>query len=158
MFSQLLAAVWLLWCSSTLLDVSLAVKMTRMQHRDDGSSLLRIGNSIKISTWNCGGLSFTQRELCRALNHDILALTETHYKTQFQKNSNFIPADPVPANDTYSGVALLLSNRMARCVVNSNSSGSRIVYSRIRAKPCYLFVVAVYVPHCTRANPATADI
>ena len=129
-----------------------------METQDDSSTPhLRLGHSIKISTWKCGGLSFSLFEQCQMLNHDILALTETHDKGSMQKNTNFIPAERAPENDPYSGVALLLSNRIAKGVVKSNSYGSRIVYARIRAKPCYLFVIATYVPHCKRSNPSTAD-
>ena len=32
---------------------------------------------IRIATWNCGGLSYTTRELCKDLKYDILVLTET---------------------------------------------------------------------------------
>ena len=124
----------------------------------DGASRLGMNNSIKISTWNCGGLSFTQRNLCYDLGHDILALTETHDNGQMSKNTNFIPVEHAPVSDPYSGVALLLSNRIAKCVVHTGCLGSRIVYARIRAKPCFLFVIGVYIPHCNRSNPSTVDI
>ena len=37
-----------------------------------------MGDKIKLATWNCGGLSFTQQALCVKLGYDLLALTETH--------------------------------------------------------------------------------
>ena len=38
---------------------------------------IKPNTKLTIATWNCGGLSFTQRELCKDLC-DILVLTETH--------------------------------------------------------------------------------
>ena len=35
---------------------------------------LHPGLKLNFATWNCGGLSFTQKELCRELNYDILLL------------------------------------------------------------------------------------
>ena len=52
------------------------------------------------SRWNSGGLSFTQRNLCYDLGHDILDFTETHDNVQMSKNSNFIPAEQAPVSDT----------------------------------------------------------
>ena len=119
---------------------------------------LRMGNSLKVATWNCGGLSFTQRELCKELSYDILLLTETHDKGALKGTRNFIPAEPAPPTDPYSGVALLLSDKAAKCVRLSGSYGSRIVYARIRAIPCDLFVIGVYMPHSQRkCKPFPAD-
>ena len=134
MLLQLLALVWLLWRASISIGVSQAVQ-TMGSRNHVNRPHLQLGQSFKISTWNCGGLSFSQLELCRSLNHNILALTETHDTGQLQKGTNFIAGLPAPENDPYAGVALLLSNRMARCVFFSNPYSPRIVYARIRAKP-----------------------
>ena len=77
---------------------------------------LKLGKTIKVATWNCGGLSYTIREMCSELKYDILALTETHDKGQLTNNRNFITSEPAPPNDSFSGVALLLSDRIAKCV------------------------------------------
>ena len=114
---------------------------------------LNPGSVLNVATWNCGGLSFTQKELCRELNYDILALTETHNSGKLKGNKNFLVSDPAPKNDSFSGVGLLLSDRLSRCVTFKGSFGSRIVYARIRARPCNLFVVAIYMPHVYRAEP-----
>ena len=39
---------------------------------------ISMGGKLKLATWNCGGLSYSQRELCAQLGYDIVALTETH--------------------------------------------------------------------------------
>jgi len=117
-----------------------------------------MGNSIKVATWNCGGLSYVQRELCKELSYDILLLTETHDKGALKGTSSYIPAEAAPPSDPYSGVALLLSDNVAKCVSFSGSCGSRIVYARIRANPCDLFVIGTYMPHSQRkCKPFPAD-
>ena len=113
---------------------------------------LHSGSILKFATWNCGGLSFTQKELCRELNYDILSLTETHNRGKLKGNKNFLVSDPAPENDSHSGVGLLLSDRISKCVSYHGSSGSRIVYARINAEPCNLFVVGVYMPHIYRTE------
>ena len=120
---------------------------------------LRMGNTISIATWNCGGLTFTQRKLCKDLKYDILALTETQDTGSLKGSRNFIPAEPAPSTDKFSGVALLLSDRVAKHVRFSGSCGSRIVYAQIQAEPCNLFIISVYMPHSNRkCKPLPADI
>ena len=88
--------------------------------------------------------------MCKELNYDILLLTETHDKGSLKGSRNFIPAEPAPKSDSFSGVAFLLSDETAKCVKFSGCYGSRIVYARIQASPCDLFVIGVYMPHSQR--------
>ena len=119
---------------------------------------LRLGVKLKIATWNCGGLSYTLRDLCAELGYDILVLTETHDKGTLRSSRNFITAEPAPDSDRFSGVAILFSDQAAKCVIHSGSIGSRIVYAKIRSAPCDLFVIGVYIPHKARkASPFAAD-
>ena len=113
---------------------------------------LNPGSELNFATWNCGGLSFTQKELCSELNFDILSLTETHNSGKLKGNKNFLVSDPAPKNDSYSGVGLLLSDRLSKCVTFKGSLGSRIVYARIKASPCNLFVIGIYMPHVYRTE------
>ena len=120
---------------------------------------LRMGNTISIATWNCGGLTFTQRALCKDLKYDILALTETHDTGSLQTSRNFIAAEPSPSTDKFSGVALILSDRVAKHVRFSGSCGFRIVYAQIQAEPRNLFIIGVYMPRSNRkCKPLAADI
>ena len=113
---------------------------------------------MKIGTWNCGGLSFTTREMCRDLQYDILVVTETHNKGTLSSSTNFVTSDPAPASDPFSGVAIMLSDRVAKCVSHSGCVGSRIVYATVKAKPCNLFILGVYMPHKMRTEkPLPAD-
>ena len=154
--SILLIVVWLLRC--TFSDVVLAARTVTIMTVNDADQL-KLGEHLKFATWNCGGLTFTQRQLCEELEYDILALTETHDDGTLKNSRKFIMSEPAPASDKFSGVALLLSDRVAKCVTHKSSCGSRIVYARIRAKPCNLFVIGVYMPHTGRkANPFAADV
>ena len=81
--------------------------------------LLNFAETIRVGTWNCGGLKFTTQELCRDLGYDVLVLTETHDNGSLTADSRFIPAEPAPENDSFSGVAIMLSERAAKCVVHS---------------------------------------
>ena len=51
-----------------------------------------MGAKLKLATWNCGGLSYTQRKLCAQLGYDILALTETHDSGQLRPTKRFLTA------------------------------------------------------------------
>ena len=118
----------------------------------------KFGKLIKIATWNCGGLSYTTRELCRDLSYDILVLTETHNKGSLRGSRNFVTSESAPNDDSYSGVVIMLSDRIAKCVSHGGSCGLRIVYAEIKAQPCNLFVIGVYMPQKMGKNkPFAAD-
>ena len=114
------------------------------------TSQLRLGQPLRIGTWNCGGLSFTIKEMCRDLEYDALVLTETHDKGSLSSSKHFITADKAPDNDPYAGVAILLSDKLAKCVRHTGCLGSRIVYAEVSAVPCNLFLIGVYLPHSSR--------
>ena len=94
--------------------------------------------------------------MCADLNYDDLGLTETHDRGTHLTTAHFIPGDPASTLDRAAGVALMLSQRVARCVIHSGCIGSRIVYARIRAAICHIFIVCVYVPHSQHSNPSRA--
>ena len=112
---------------------------------------------LRLATWNCGGLSYTQRELCRDLDYDVLGLTETHDNEALPSSASFIRGESAPVTDKFSGVALLLSARIQPCIMFKNCIGSRIVFARIRAAICNLFIICVYVPHSSRVNPTASE-
>ena len=112
---------------------------------------------LRLATWNCCGLSPTQKQLCLEMDYDILGLTETHDKGALAGSSNFIPAEPAPADDCASGVALLLSQRMAKNVMHQGCVGSRIVFARFQAAVSNIFVICAYIPHAKSTNPSRAD-
>ena len=134
MMCNLLGTVWLLCCTLSLGVVQAARTMqTRTRPRD---SFIQVGSLLKFATWNCGGLSFMQREMCRDLDYDLLALTETHDKGTLQRKKDFVCSDIAPQNDPFSGVVLLLSNHLSTCVLHNGSNSSRVVFAIIRADSC----------------------
>ena len=52
---------------------------------------------------------------------------------------------------------MLFSDRIAESVIHRDCRGPRIVYARIRASPCNLFVVCIYVPRSAIQNPSQSD-
>ena len=80
----------------------------------------------------------------------VTTIVETHDKGTLQRKKDFICSDIAPQNDPFSGVALLLSNRLSKCVLHNGSNSSRVEFARIRADPCNLFIIGVYMPHAQR--------
>ena len=120
---------------------------------------IRIGctERLRFATWNCCGLSPTQKQLCLEMDYDILGLTETHDKGATAGSPNFIPAEPAPENDSAAGVALLLSQRMSKNVLHHGCIGSRIVYARFSGAVSNIFVICVYVPNANSTNPSRVN-
>ena len=52
-----------------------------------------------------------------------MGLTETHDKGSLNANRCLIKGDAAPKEDAYAGVALLLSDRMSKYVINRVSRG-----------------------------------
>ena len=67
--------------SSSCSGVAFGMPLTGVTGCEDNvinsTSQLRLGQPLKIGTWNCGGLSYTIKEMCRDLEYDALVLTET---------------------------------------------------------------------------------
>ena len=55
------------------------------------------------------------------------------------------------------GVAIRSAPGRGFHVIHTGCRGPRIVFARIRASPCNLFVVCVYIPHSGRQSPSAAD-
>ena len=83
---------------------------------------IQVGDKIRLATWNYGGLSFTQRELCGELGYDILALMETH-DTGSLRHSKQAPS----ASDTLAELETLLSKvNRHECVVFIGDSNAKL--------------------------------
>ena len=122
--------------------------------------------NAKFAFWNPWSYSNERHEYCKSLDNDIMGLTELHNnqtKPQFQ-GKNWICSDIAKeeggkSTDPAAGVAILLSQRMARNVLSKGHVGARIVWVRLRGPICNLFVVVVYVPHKGRqVTPTASDI
>ena len=88
--------------------------------------------------------------------YDVLALTETHCANPTHGRRLLMSA-PTPANDRFSGVALMISDRMACSLTFRRSVSSRIVFARFRGRYTNLTIIAVYMPASVRSNPSQED-
>ena len=113
---RLLIAWWLLRWILVLSIMVLAAKTT-INDSSTRPAQLKIGEPLKVATWNCGGQSLTQKLLLQELDYDILAITETHDKGRLGSGRNYIPSDPVPSDDSFAGVAISLSNKVTNCLI-----------------------------------------
>ena len=140
-----------------VLALVMALVANRPSMQSEKPQHIGCAEQLRMATWNCGGLTFTTKQLCTDLEYDILGITETHDKGALAATSNFITAELAPENDSFAGVALLLSQRVTKSVMNSGCIGSRIVFARIRAAICNIFAICVYIPHSNHTNPSRAD-
>ena len=112
--------------------------------------------SLKIGTWNCHGLSAIKKNLAMNTNMDLMCLTEIH---SWRDNDQLTVYSDVPSKtDSWSGVCLLISKRVAKYVIDSGCIGSRIVYCKIKSNITNYVVAGVYIPQRQRKNPAQADV
>ena len=66
-------------------------------------------------------------------------------------------SEPTPVNDCFSGVALMISDRMARSLTYSGNVSSQILLARFRGRYTNLTVIVVYMPTSVRSNPSQED-
>ena len=108
-------------------------------------------SNLSMATWNCGGLSKIKKDLCSELNYDALCLTETHGWRDDDPLT--IYSDSPDKNDSWSGVAIVISQRVSKYIIGSGSIGSRITYVRLRGTACNILIVGVYIPQKCRNKP-----
>ena len=118
----------------------------------------RLSNAatLKIGTWNCGGLNLLKKDLIKRLEMDILCLTETHKGED--EDPYMINSDTPGKNDSWSGVALMVGQKLQKYIISTGSIGSRITFCRIRGMHCNLIIIGVYIPQKQRTNPDQNDV
>ena len=113
-------------------------------------------------------MSVERFNYAKSLGYDVLALTELwRNQRKFQTGrKQFIVSKPKLVktgpnkgkkrfpNDRAAGVGILLSKRMERKVHSFGTEGERIWWVRIKGPVCNLFIIAVYLPHRGRVEPA----
>ena len=122
-------------------------------------------NNAKIAFWNPWSYSNERHEYCKALDYDIMGLTELHnnqHKPQFAGKhwicSDLAFEEDGKSTDPAAGVAILLSCRMARNILSKGHVGTRIAWVRLKGPICNIFVVVTYVSHKGRtAKPTATD-
>ena len=121
------------------------------------STRIRLSDActLKIGTWNCQGLSKIKKDMALGLDKDILCLTETH---SWRDDSNdIIYSDHPPKNDSWSGVALQISERV-KYVTSSGCGGSRITFCRLKGNITDYFIIGVYIPQKKKEKPNQDDV
>ena len=114
----------------------------------------------KIGCWNPWSYSFERHDYCKSLQYDILGLTELHNLQQqkrFQDRTWICSAQAEQdkegrSTDPATGVAIMLSNRMADKLMDEGHVGTRIAWARIAGPVCNIFFVVVYIPHKGRTS------
>ena len=120
--------------------------------------------NLSMATWNARSLTFERFYYCRGLNFDVLALTElwrsshkfvdgttrwTHSKPKLNKSGG-----PIFPDDSAAGVGILLSERAQSKYLEHGSPCERITWVRLKGPVVNIFVIAIYVPHRLRVEPA----
>ena len=119
----------------------------------------------RIGFWNPWSYSNERHEFCKSLRYDILGLGElqnTQAKKQFQGSTWICNQEAKEKDgkcvDPAAGVAILLSNRMAKKTMSKGWVGTRIMWARIEGPVCNLFIIVTYTtqrksePQCSRHN------
>ena len=98
-------------------------------------------------------------ELWRNQNRAVYQKRNKQFITSKQKIIKEGPnaGKPRYPDDKAAGVAVMLSNRMSKKVMNFGSEGERVCWVRLRGPTCNIFVVAVYLPHRGRTSPSQDD-
>ena len=121
---------------------------------------------VKMACWNPWSLSNERLNYCRALNYDILGLTELHnaHNKNRWRGKHWITSEDAEIDDDgknldpAAGAVILLSKRFSKKILAQGSVGARIVWVRLDGPVCPLFVVCAYIPQKYRtAAPQAAD-
>lgn len=109
---------------------------------------------LRVGTWNVrtmqrpGKLANVIREMRKA-RLDILGLSEVRWKEGGDFTSEGIRVIYTEGNKGQSGVAILLEDRVAKCVTEIDRCGDRLLSVRIQAHPVDIVVLQVYMPTTT---------
>ena len=109
------------------------------------------GKPIKIGTWNVrimlrpGKLANVVQEMRRG-RINILGLAEVRWKDGGDFVSELVRVVYAGGKESQRGVALLLDESVAKCVISTETHGDRVIMVKIQAQPANLVVIQVYMP------------
>jgi Reverse transcriptase (RNA-dependent DNA polymerase)/Endonuclease/Exonuclease/phosphatase family len=118
---------------------------------------------LKIGTWNVrsmtrpGKLANVIREMKRA-EIDILGLAEVKWKDGGELTSEGTRVIYAGGEESQNGVAILLSEKVAKAVTKIERHEDRIIIVSIRAYPVNITVVQVYMPTTAHKDEEVDDI
>ena len=118
--------------------IGLVILMERSKLNISSAANLRIG------CWNPNGLTKVKSDLLSDLKLDIACISETHGLCDADQFGIF--SEKPSKSDKYSGVGLLINNRLSSYIMDSGSIGSRIVFCKLRGIFFNIFVIGVYIP------------
>ena len=97
-------------------------------------------------------------EYVEQLSYDVTALTELWGSQTRFRGAGFVGSAEPEAGDGAAGVALVLSKRAQKLVVESGCIGSRMAWVRLRGWDRDIFVVGIYAPYKYRTKPSQSDV
>jgi hypothetical protein len=106
---------------------------------------------IRIGTWNVrtmlksGKLANVISEMKRG-KINILGLSEVRWKDGGDFISDGYRVIYAGGKESQRGVALLLDDTVAKCVLSTEAHGDRILLAKIQARPTNIVVIQVYMP------------
>ena len=74
---------------------------------------------LSFCTWNCGGLSKVKNNLTCQMGYDFVCLTETHSCRDTDPLTTY--SEPPSKSDSWSGVALRMSARISKYIMNTST-------------------------------------
>ena len=90
---------------------------------------------LEVGSWNSNGMTFNRYEYLKAKGLDVLGLQELHTGQWGNwEGRDFFASESPPNGDSFSGVAIMLSNKAQKRVLSSGKVGSRIVWVRLSGK------------------------
>ena len=124
--------------------------------------------NLSMATWNTRSMTTERYDYCRNMGYDVLAVTELWRKQdKFTNRSNEFTVSATARDkfgnlrnekDPAAGVGIILSPRAQKKFMGAgNNDSERICWVRLRGPACNLFIVAVYMPHSKRVQPAQID-
>ena len=106
---------------------------------------------MRIGTWNVrtmlrpGKLANVINEMKRG-KLNVLGLSEMRWRESGDFTSEGVRIIYAGGNESQRGVALLLDQETAKCVISTKVHGDRVVLVRIQAQPTNIVVIQVYMP------------
>ena len=110
---------------------------------------------LKIGTWNVrtmrrpGKLTNVIGEMRKA-DLDILGLSEVRWREEGDFVSEGVRVIYTGGEESKNGVAILLGERVAKCVDKVERQGDRMIVVTVRAHPVNIVIMQVYMPTTTR--------
>jgi len=118
---------------------------------------------LKIGTWNVrtmrrpGKLTNVIGEMRKA-DLDILGLSEVRWREEGDFVSEGVRVIYTGGEESKNGVAILLGERVAKCVDKVERQGDRMIVVTVRAHPVNIVIMQVYMPTTTHEEEEVDSI